>query len=130
MDCIFDVDLSRKQIVLRHTKIGKVRVIPLCSAMVLILIAKASVSWAIWPFAADSPGTVSMHIRSDMTAAEKVLLGYLRWRCPNHTITNVSEAAFHMNYSRRQIQRVLKALTEQGKLVRKGKGQYSLKESS
>ena len=32
-----DVDLSRKQIVLRHTKNGKVQVIPLCSAMVSIL---------------------------------------------------------------------------------------------
>ena len=32
-----DVDLSRKQIVLRHTKNGKVQVIPLCSAMVGIL---------------------------------------------------------------------------------------------
>ena len=32
-----DVDLSRKQIVLRHTKNGKVQVIPLCSSMVAIL---------------------------------------------------------------------------------------------
>jgi integrase/recombinase XerD len=32
-----DVDLSRKQIVLRHTKNGKVQVIPLCTAMVSIL---------------------------------------------------------------------------------------------
>ena len=32
-----DVDLSRRQIVLRHTKNGKVQVIPLCSAMVAIL---------------------------------------------------------------------------------------------
>ena len=32
-----DVDLSRRQIVLRHTKNGKVQVIPLCSAMVSIL---------------------------------------------------------------------------------------------
>lgn len=32
-----DVDLARKQIVLRHTKNGKVQVIPLCSAMVSIL---------------------------------------------------------------------------------------------
>ena len=34
---IQDVDLSLKQIVLRHTKNGKVQVIPLCSAMVSIL---------------------------------------------------------------------------------------------
>ena len=32
-----DVDLARKQIVLRHTKNGKVQVIPLCSSMVAIL---------------------------------------------------------------------------------------------
>ena len=73
--------------------------------------------------------TASMDIRSDMTTAEKALLEYLRWRCPNHTIVNVSEAAFHTNYSRRQIQRVLKKLTQQGTLVRRGKGQYFLKET-
>ena len=70
--------------------------------------------------------TASMHIRSDMTTAEKALIGYLRWRCPGHTITNVSEAAFHMNYSRRQIQRVLKHLTESGRLRKEGKGKYTL----
>lgn len=32
-----DVDLSRRQIILRHTKNGKVQVIPLCSTMVSIL---------------------------------------------------------------------------------------------
>ena len=72
--------------------------------------------------------TASMHIRSDMTSAEKALLAYLRWRCPNHTITNVTEAAFHMNYSRRQIQRALKELLEQGRLIRLGKGCYVLAE--
>ena len=70
--------------------------------------------------------TASMHSRSDMVTAEQALIAYLRWRCPNHTITNVSEAAFHMNYSRRQIQRVLKTLTERGILHRNGKGCYSL----
>ena len=32
-----DVDLSRRQIVLRHTKTGKTQVIPLCNAMISIL---------------------------------------------------------------------------------------------
>lgn len=73
--------------------------------------------------------TASMHIRSDMVTAEQALLGYLRWRCPNHTITNVSEAAFHMNYSRRQVQRVLKELTQKGILTKQGKGCYILKET-
>ncbi len=72
--------------------------------------------------------TMSMHIRSDMTNAEKALLAYLRWRCPNHTIANVTEAAFHMNYSRRQIQRVLKDLTQRGILIKTGKGHYVLRD--
>jgi CRP-like cAMP-binding protein len=71
--------------------------------------------------------TISMHIRSDMVSAEQALLSYLRWRCPNHTITNVTEAAFHMNYSRRQLQRVLKSLTDNGTLIRTGKGHYTLR---
>ena len=71
--------------------------------------------------------TASMHIRSDMVTAEQALVAYLRWRCPDRTITNVSEAAFHMNYSRRQIQRALKALTENGTLVKTGKGHYTLR---
>jgi len=72
--------------------------------------------------------TASMHIRSDITTASKSLIAYMRWRCPNHTITNVSETAFHMNYSRRQLQRVLKELTEQGILRHLGKGHYILAE--
>lgn len=70
----------------------------------------------------------SMHIHSDMNSAEQALLLHLRWRCPNHTITNVSETAFHLNYSRRQLQRVLKNLTEKGILQKTGKGCYTLVE--
>ena len=72
--------------------------------------------------------TRSMHIRVNESSAQQALLSYLRWRCPNHTIKNVTEAAFHLNYSRRQIQRVLKDLTEKGKLIRTGKGCYVLAE--
>jgi len=70
--------------------------------------------------------TASMDSRANMTSAEEALLAYLRWRCPNHTLSNVSEAAFHINYSRRQVQRALKALTEKGSLIREGKGLYRL----
>ena len=70
--------------------------------------------------------TMSMHIRSDMVSAEHALIAYLRWRCPDHTITNVTETAFHLNYSRRQLQRVLKELTEKGILEKTGKGRYIL----
>lgn len=70
--------------------------------------------------------TLSMHIRADMHSAEKSLLAYLRWQCPNQTITNVTETAFRLNYSRRQLQRVLKQLTEQGKLTKTDRGCYRL----
>jgi len=70
--------------------------------------------------------TASMHIRSDMVTAEQAVLAYLRWRCKDHAITNVTEAAFHLNYSRRQIQRTLKDLTTKGTLIRTGKGCYIL----
>ena len=70
--------------------------------------------------------TRSMNIRVNEGSAQQALLAYLRWRCPNHTITNVSEAAAHINYSRRQLQRVLKELTDQGILIRTGKGCYTL----
>ena len=70
--------------------------------------------------------TMSMHIRADMNSAEEALLAYLRWRCPDHTLKNVGEAAFHLNYSRRQIQRTLKDLIEKGQLKKLGKGHYTL----
>ena len=72
--------------------------------------------------------TRSMHIRVSESSAQQALLSYLHWRCPNHTIKNVTEAAFHLNYNRRQIQRVLKDLTEKGVLLRTGKGCYTLKD--
>lgn len=73
--------------------------------------------------------TLSLNTRICDTSAEHAILAYLRWRCPNQTITNVSEAAFHTNFSRRQVQRVLKELTEKGLLTRTKKGCYQLNPS-
>lgn len=71
--------------------------------------------------------TMSLNTRVCDTSAEHAVLAYMRWRCPNQTITNVSEAAFHTNFSRRQVQRVLKELTEKGILIHSGKGRYTLR---
>lgn len=70
--------------------------------------------------------TMSMESHLDRGNSEKSLLTYLRWRCPNQTITNVGETAFHLNFSRRQLQRVLKDLTQRGILAKEGKGRYRL----
>lgn len=71
--------------------------------------------------------TLSLNTRVCDNSAEHAVLAYMRWRCPNKTITNVSEAAFHTNFSRRQVQRVLKELTEKGILIHSGKGKYTLR---
>lgn len=70
--------------------------------------------------------TLSLNTRVSDTSAEHAILAYMRWRCPNQTIINVSEAAFHTNFSRRQVHRVLKELTEKGLLIKQGKGCYTL----
>lgn len=70
--------------------------------------------------------TMSMEIRADTSSAEEALLSYIRWRCPDHIITNVGEVAFHINYSYRQVQRALKELTAKGNLKRVKKGFYAL----
>lgn len=70
--------------------------------------------------------TLSMNTQLDRSSAEKALLTYLRWRCPDRAITNVGETAFHLNISRRQLQRVLRDLTQQGILKKEGKGRYRL----
>ena len=68
----------------------------------------------------------SAYVRSNFHDAEYSLLYHIRRRCPNQTLTRVEDAAFQLNYSSRQLQRVLKKLTEQGTLERIGKGQYKL----
>lgn len=69
---------------------------------------------------------LSLHYRSDLPGAEQALIAYMRWVCPEHTIHNVTAAAEHLNYSRRQLQRVLKSLMDRNILVRLGKGRYKL----
>lgn len=54
----------------------------------------------------------------------EALLYFIRYQCPDQTITNVGETAFRLNYSLRQTQRVLRELTQQGILQRVGKGKY------
>lgn len=56
----------------------------------------------------------------------EALLYHIRYECPDHTITSVSQTAFRLNYSLRQTQRVLRELTRDGLLKRIGKGQYLL----
>lgn len=73
---------------------------------------------------------LSMSTKMDVivqTLEEKVLL-YLRKIRPDHEIRSVNETMQTLHCSRRQLQRVLKGLCEEGILVKTNRGCYRLKE--
>lgn len=60
------------------------------------------------------------------TNLEEKLLHYLRYDCPDHQFKGVETTAIHLHCSRRQLQRILKSLTEQKILEKQSKGIYRL----
>ena len=62
-----------------------------------------------------------------MQTLEEKLLLYLDKMQPDHTIHSVNETVIALHCSRRQLQRVLKTLCDDGRLARTGKGHYQLK---
>jgi CRP-like cAMP-binding protein len=60
---------------------------------------------------------------------EERLLTYLREDTEDHELKEVEGALYQLRCSRRQLQRVLKKLCEEGTLARLGKGHYKLTES-
>ena len=57
---------------------------------------------------------------------EERLLYHMRTECAHQTITGMEVTAAKLQCSRRQLQRVVKALEERGVLVKRGKGRYQL----
>lgn len=64
---------------------------------------------------------------SAQTLEEKLLV-FLRKVQPNHAISSVNHALQPLHCSRRQLQRVLKKLCDEGLVVKTGRGCYRLKE--
>lgn len=60
------------------------------------------------------------------SSLEEKLLHYLKYDCPSQTLQGVEAAAIHLRCSRRQLQRVLKSLTERGIVEKTAKGVYRL----
>ena len=56
------------------------------------------------------------------------LMFYMRELCRGGELRGVEAAALHLRCSRRQLQRVLRKLMEEGKITKTGKGRYRLKE--
>ncbi len=59
------------------------------------------------------------------TLEERVLL-YMKNVCPLHEINGIETAIFKLRCSRRQLQRVLKKLCDNGAVKKTGKGRYQL----
>ena len=72
--------------------------------------------------------TFSLPRHPEFDSLEDALLAHVRWHCPDRVIRNVEQTAARLNHSRRQLQRVLKDLTERGVLEKTGRGCYRLVE--
>lgn len=70
--------------------------------------------------------SAAMPLKAEFPSLADTLVYYLRYECTDNRITSVEDTAFRLNYSRRQLQRVLRELTEQGVLLKEGKGRYKL----
>lgn len=68
----------------------------------------------------------STPLREGAFTLEELVLYHLRFESPTHSITNVSQTAQQLHHSRRQLQRVLKKLTEQEILRQVQPGHYIL----
>lgn len=60
-------------------------------------------------------------------SVEEKLFSYMKKECAENILDGVEHAALRLQCSRRQLQRVLRDLCEQGRLVRLGKGRYKMK---
>ena len=71
---------------------------------------------------------VALALQADavFSTLEERLLHYLENECPHGTLHGVEAAAVSLHCSRRQLQRVLKHLTTEGKIEKCGKGVYHL----
>lgn len=63
---------------------------------------------------------------ASFSSLEEKLLHYMAHECPNQQIQGVELTALQLRCSRRQLQRLLKSLTEQGIITHPKKGVYQL----
>ena len=62
----------------------------------------------------------------DSNNLEEQLIHYMRYECQDGRLTGIEETAFRLNKSRRQLQRVLKKLTENHVIRKESRGCYRL----
>lgn len=67
-----------------------------------------------------------MQSEASFTNLEEKLLHFLKYDCPEHQFQGVETTAIHLRCSRRQLQRLLKSLTDRHIIKKIGKGIYQL----
>ena len=60
-----------------------------------------------------------------MSLKQRVLT-YMKYKCGNGELRGLQQAAFHLNCSARQLQRILNQYEAEGKVEKIGKGAYRL----
>ncbi|MCD8189024.1 MAG: hypothetical protein LUD78_02170 [Clostridiales bacterium] len=73
-------------------------------------------------------GKLALLTRSDteFSSLEEKLLYYMEHECPDHQFQGVEAVTIHLRCSRRQLQRILKSLSEQQVIRKVKKGTYQL----
>lgn len=71
---------------------------------------------------------LSARSRDGAANLEEALLYYLRYESRDGTVEGVEQTALRLHYSRRQLQRVLKSLTDKRLIKKTAKGRYALVE--
>lgn len=63
---------------------------------------------------------------ASFASLEEKLQNYLLYQCEDKCLSHVGKAAEYLHCSRRQLQRILRKLCEEGTLVKEGKGRYHI----
>ena len=80
--------------------------------------------YVIWQLAAKLK--LSTHMELSAQSLQEKVIFYLKDSVADHTIREINLTVERLHCSRRQLQRVLKKLCEEGKIVKEGKGCYRL----
>lgn len=68
----------------------------------------------------------SSYSQSEFNHLEDKLISYMKYHCENQTLTQIEKTAMNLHCSRRQLQRILHQLIEEGKIMKIKKGTYQL----
>jgi len=67
-----------------------------------------------------------MHVDAVYASLSERVINFMTYKCEARTFKGIEKAAFKLHCSSRQLQRIMNALEEEGKVRKIGKGAYRL----